>query len=218
MSANSNYNLGLNDFQNPLSIHPYDGLNSVEIKDKLTGSRNYRACKQAMEISLSTKRKLVFVHSTLARSTDDAIKAEQWDSCNNLSVAKIWKQLEKRFAVSNGSRKYQLNREVYSIKQDGCKIKASALFSKGVADKCIICDKKGQTKDKCWHHPRCKGPTPPPNFRGQRYQRNINPKNRNTKWRRPQEAQAESIQSQSSTASTVSLTSQQIEQLLKLLP
>jgi len=28
----------------------------------------------------------------------------------------IWKHLEKRFAVSNGSRKYKLNRDVYNLK------------------------------------------------------------------------------------------------------
>ena len=28
-------------------------------------------------------------------------------------------QLEKRFAIANGSRKYHLNKETYSLKQDG---------------------------------------------------------------------------------------------------
>lgn len=27
----------------------------------------------------------------------------------------IWQQLEKRFALSNGSRKYKLNKETYAI-------------------------------------------------------------------------------------------------------
>ena len=31
----------------------------------------------------------------------------------------IWQQLEKRFALSNGSRKYKLNRETYDIVQQG---------------------------------------------------------------------------------------------------
>jgi len=77
-----------------------------------------------MEIALSTKRKLSFIHGTLARLVDDHIKGDQWDACNNMVIAWImnfvsdsiaesilyiestssnWKHLEKRFAVSNGS-------------------------------------------------------------------------------------------------------------------
>ncbi|KAJ8426546.1 LOW QUALITY PROTEIN: hypothetical protein Cgig2_002066 [Carnegiea gigantea] len=33
------------------------------------------------------------------------------------SVAEIWKQLKRRFAVSNGARKYKLNKHVYNLKQ-----------------------------------------------------------------------------------------------------
>ena len=70
-----------------------------------------------MEIALSTKRKLPFVHGTLPRPTDDPVKGDQWDACNNLVIAwimnsvsdsiaesilyiesavEIWKQLEKK--------------------------------------------------------------------------------------------------------------------------
>ncbi|XP_074352095.1 uncharacterized protein LOC141691257 [Apium graveolens] len=35
------------------------------------------------------------------------------------SVAKIWKSLEQRFQVINGSRKYKLNREIFSLKHNG---------------------------------------------------------------------------------------------------
>jgi len=33
------------------------------------------------------------------------------------SIAKIWKQLQRRFAKSNGARKYKLNKHVYNLKQ-----------------------------------------------------------------------------------------------------
>ena len=131
------------EMQNPLFIHPYDGPGSLDIKIKLIGSSNYRSWKRAMEIALSTKRKLPFILGTLTRPADDAVKGEQWDACNNLVIAwlmhsvsdsiaesilyiesasSIWKQLEKRFAVSNGSRKYKLNRDVYNLKQGGISI------------------------------------------------------------------------------------------------
>ena len=38
------------------------------------------------------------------------------------TAAEIWTQLENRFVISNGSRKYQLNKESYSLKQDGLSI------------------------------------------------------------------------------------------------
>ncbi|GKE21858.1 cysteine-rich receptor-like protein kinase 8, partial [Tanacetum coccineum] len=125
-------------FQNPLFLHPSDGPGSLCVQEKLTGSQNYRSWKRAFEIGLSTKRKLGFIKGTVPRSTTDANLAEQWETCNNMviswimssvceSIAKsvmfvgtayeIWQQLEKRFALSNGSRKYKLNRETYDIVQ-----------------------------------------------------------------------------------------------------
>ena len=42
-----------------------------------------------MEIALSTKRKLPFIHGTLPKRTDDPVKGDQWDACNNLVIAWI---------------------------------------------------------------------------------------------------------------------------------
>lgn len=93
-----------------------------------------------MEIPLASKRKLGFVEGTELRSITDATYAVQWDTCNNMvlswihnnisdaiktsvlfinSASEIWKQLEKRFQLSNGSRKYKLCKDLYSLKQNG---------------------------------------------------------------------------------------------------
>lgn len=93
-----------------------------------------------MEIQLSSKRKLGFVTGSEERSVIDATDAVQWDTCNNMviswlhnnvsesikksilfvnSASEVWKLLEKRFQVSNGSRKYKLNRELFNLKQNG---------------------------------------------------------------------------------------------------
>ncbi|PWA95662.1 hypothetical protein CTI12_AA046290 [Artemisia annua] len=63
---------------------------------------------------------------------------ELWDTCNNMvicwilgsvsesiarsvmfvgTVREIWQQLENRFALSDGSRKYKLNKDTYAITQ-----------------------------------------------------------------------------------------------------
>ncbi|XP_048502343.1 uncharacterized protein LOC125498304 [Beta vulgaris subsp. vulgaris] len=76
-----------------------------------------------MEIGLASKRKLGFVTGVVRRDEKDAVKGEAWDTCNNMIISwilgSIWMQLEKRFSLTNGSRKYKLNKELYEAKQQG---------------------------------------------------------------------------------------------------
>nr|GEU90822.1 cysteine-rich RLK (receptor-like protein kinase) 8 [Tanacetum cinerariifolium] len=130
-------------FPNPFYLYPSDGLSSLNVQEKLIGAQNYRAWKRAIEIGLSTKRKLGFVKGTVVRLATDANLGELWDTCNNMviswimgSVSKsiarsimfigtateIWQQLERRFSVSDGSRKYKLNKDTYEITQSGSSI------------------------------------------------------------------------------------------------
>ncbi|GJX80184.1 retrovirus-related pol polyprotein from transposon TNT 1-94 [Tanacetum coccineum] len=69
-------------FQNPLCLHPSDGLNL------------------AIEIGLSTKRKLGFVRGTIARSATDANQAELWDTCNNMVIYWLIGSVNKSIARS----------------------------------------------------------------------------------------------------------------------
>uniref|UniRef100_A0A803N4M8 Retrotransposon gag domain-containing protein n=1 Tax=Chenopodium quinoa TaxID=63459 RepID=A0A803N4M8_CHEQI len=70
-----------------------------------------------MEIALSSKKNLGSVTGSVQRSAfaEDTAKAKQWDTCNSM---RTWVQLEKRFSMSNGFRKYKLNRDIYSLKQN----------------------------------------------------------------------------------------------------
>ena len=61
--------------QNPLFIHPSDGLGFLSVGEKLTGAENYRTWKRSMEIGLSTKHKLAFVLGTVVKPNDDPVKA-----------------------------------------------------------------------------------------------------------------------------------------------
>ncbi|GJV14935.1 retrovirus-related pol polyprotein from transposon TNT 1-94 [Tanacetum coccineum] len=108
--------------------------------------KNYRAWRRAIEIGLSTKRKLGFIKGTVVRSATDVNLAELWDTCNNMVIcwimgsvsesiarsimfvgtaSEIWQQLEKRFSLSDGSRKYKLNKDTYEITHFGCSIGSS---------------------------------------------------------------------------------------------
>lgn len=128
------------DLTSPLFLHPSDGPGSLPIQEKLIGAQNYRSWRRSVEIGLSTKRKLGFVRGTVLRSATDAVLQEQWDTCNNMVISwlmssvsdsivksimfigtafEIWNQLEKRFALSNGSRKYKLHKESYDVMQSG---------------------------------------------------------------------------------------------------
>lgn len=127
------------DITSPLYLHPSDGSSSVVV-DKLQGSSNYRPWRRSMELALASKRKLGFVTGTVQRDKTDKQKQDAWDTCNNMvitwilqnvsegikksvmysnSAEVIWRQLETRFKVTSGAIKYQLNKQVYELKQNG---------------------------------------------------------------------------------------------------
>nr|GEW58904.1 hypothetical protein [Tanacetum cinerariifolium] len=74
----------------------------------LNGIHQSSVGKKAIEIGPSTKRKLEFTRGTVSRSATD---------------------LEKRFALSDGSRKYKLNKDTYEFKQSGGTIKVALFFT-----------------------------------------------------------------------------------------
>lgn len=127
------------DVTSPLYLHPSENSNSVNI-EKLQGSSNYRAWRRSFEICLASKRKLGFITGVVKRDGSDKTKQDHWDTCNNMiiswllgnmtdsikrsvmfvtSCAQIWRELDQRYSVTNGSRKYKLCKDIYETKQNG---------------------------------------------------------------------------------------------------
>lgn len=140
MNGNGRFNFV--DMQNPLFLHPSDGPLSISVA-KLQGVSDYRSWRRSFEIQLSSKRKLGFVNGSVTRNDADETQGQQWDTCNDLVISwihgnvsenikrsilfinsahEIWKQLERRFQLSNGARKYKLNKELFTISQNKLKI------------------------------------------------------------------------------------------------
>ncbi|XP_074333914.1 uncharacterized protein LOC141671542 [Apium graveolens] len=130
------------DLQNPLFLYPSDGPTSMSVSN-LQGPVDYRAWRRQFEIQLSAKRKFGFFNASIPRSTSDAAEAAQWDTCNNMVISwihnnisdaiktsvlfittasDIWKHLEIRFSLTNGSRKYKLRKDLFNFKQNGKKV------------------------------------------------------------------------------------------------
>lgn len=91
-----------------------------------------------MEINLISERKLGFVKGTIHLPTNDPVKAEMWETSDNMVISlitanvsptikrsviymtsskEIWNNLELHFSLTNGSRKYKLSKYLYDIKQ-----------------------------------------------------------------------------------------------------
>ncbi|KAK9691437.1 hypothetical protein RND81_09G196600 [Saponaria officinalis] len=93
-----------------------------------------------MELVLSAKRRLGYVTGKIPKPKEDEDKIEAWIVNNNQVITWIlqnvserikmviiytptakgvWDTLEKRYTVSNGARKYKLNKESYEAVQNG---------------------------------------------------------------------------------------------------
>ena len=140
MAGNGRFNFA--DMQNPLFLHPSDGPLCISVA-KLQGASDYRSWRRSFEIQLSSKRKLGFVNDSVTCHATDETQGQQWDTCNDLVISwihgnvsdnikrfilfinsahKIWKHLERRFQLSNGARKYKLNKELFGVSQNKIKI------------------------------------------------------------------------------------------------
>ncbi|KAM3232209.1 hypothetical protein P3L10_017568 [Capsicum annuum] len=139
-------NLGLN---HPLFFSPSDNSSAVLISLQLTGSENHSVWSCAMRIAILGRNKLGFIHETCKKENYSSNLAALWKRCNAIVLSWImnrvskeilsglvyssystamWNDLKERFDKIDGSRIFQLHKEIATIHQGTDTI--SVYFSK----------------------------------------------------------------------------------------
>lgn len=128
----------VNNFNDPMHIHPSDTPGMNLINDQLTGMENYSVWSRAMLISLRAKNKIAFIDGSCKRPAAENLLLQQWERCNALvlswimnSVSKdifggivystdasvVWTDLKEQFDKVNGSRIFALHRDIGHLTQ-----------------------------------------------------------------------------------------------------
>ncbi|XP_006368040.1 uncharacterized protein [Solanum tuberosum] len=125
------------DPSNPLFLNSADspGMNLINMSFDGTNYGNWR---RGVLISLSAKNKLVFINGKYPKPTANAPLFTQWVRCNDMVIAwllnslskdiaesviysqtaeELWKELEQRYGQSDGTKMFQLQRDLSSISQ-----------------------------------------------------------------------------------------------------
>ncbi|XP_059315467.1 uncharacterized protein LOC132066099 [Lycium ferocissimum] len=125
------------DISHPYFLSPSDSPGMSLINTIFDGS-SYGNCKRGILISLSAKNKLGFINGTCKIPEKESNLIIQWTRCNDMvlswllnslnkeiaesvvylqTAADLWKELEERYGQSNGTKLYQLQRELNLINQ-----------------------------------------------------------------------------------------------------
>ncbi|XP_060198414.1 uncharacterized protein LOC132627217 [Lycium barbarum] len=127
------------DSTSPLFIHSSDIPGPCFVGTPFSGS-GYGGWKRGMTVSLSAKNKIGLVDGSCPKpsSDDNPAKIRQWDRVNNMVISwltssisptiaesvqysetaeSIWKQLERRYGTVNGTKIFEIKKELASIQQ-----------------------------------------------------------------------------------------------------
>ncbi|XP_070010939.1 uncharacterized protein [Nicotiana sylvestris] len=131
-------NLDIDNPRHPLFLQPSDNPSNVIISIQLKGIENYSVWSKATVIALRAKRKLGFIDGSCTKSQFAENLGEDWERVNVTVLTwimntvspelvngivyaenahEVWLDLEDRFNKVNGSRVYNLQREIATISQ-----------------------------------------------------------------------------------------------------
>lgn len=129
----------------PLYLHLSDTPGSILTTIQFIGNENYSLWSRSMLINLRAKSKIGIVLGTCKRSDYTYDLEEQWEKCNAFVLAWIintvskellsgiiyafdaaivWENLKEQFDKVDGSRIYQLHREICTIHQGNLNVPA----------------------------------------------------------------------------------------------
>ncbi|XP_074293705.1 uncharacterized protein LOC141620839 [Silene latifolia] len=126
------------DSSDPLFFHPAESTHPIVVDTKLSGIDNYFEWKRQMELAICIKRKLGLLTGVVKKPTNDPLRESAWMTCNSQLISwilpnmepqirksvmyipttkEIWDYLQRQFSVSNGARKFRLNKELEDLEQ-----------------------------------------------------------------------------------------------------
>lgn len=145
----TNSNTMVIDHNHPLYLSSSNVPGALSIGIQLTGMENYTLWSRAMEIALLGRNKIGFINGSVLRMHFEGNSRKIWDRCNAIVISwltcnvskelfsgilystsahQVWLVLKERFDKINGSRLYQLHRNIFTLTQGVSTV--SAYFTK----------------------------------------------------------------------------------------
>ncbi|GJY84515.1 serine carboxypeptidase S28 family protein, partial [Tanacetum coccineum] len=121
------------DITSPLFLHPFDGPGSLAVQEKLTGAQNYHSWRRAVEIVLSTKRKLGFIRDLKSVRKEKSIVTLPLPSVE--TACALLQQEESQREVFGNSQSLMELTDLYS-KADNKEMCAISGYNWHPSDKC----------------------------------------------------------------------------------
>ena len=122
----------------PLFLNNIDNSGVMLVSIQLSGSENFSVWSRAMRIAILGRNKLGFIDGSCKKEAYGENMKNLWERCNAIvlswimncvskellsgivystNVAEVWKELSERYDKVDGSRIYQLHKEIATISQ-----------------------------------------------------------------------------------------------------
>ncbi|XP_075079980.1 uncharacterized protein LOC142165297 [Nicotiana tabacum] len=126
----------------PLYVYPSDSPGTILVTESFNGT-GYGGWRRSMLIGLSCENKLGIINGTVAEPNENSPLFESWCRCNNMvtawilnsleteiresvmyteSAQKLWKEIEQRYGRPNGTKLFQIRKDLASISQGSSNI------------------------------------------------------------------------------------------------
>nr|XP_009795207.1 PREDICTED: uncharacterized protein LOC104241936 [Nicotiana sylvestris] len=127
---------GIN-ISNPLYMHPYDNPGATLVPAPFDGF-GYRSWRRSVMRALSVKNKLGFINGDCKRPDLDSPNFRLWERCDDMVTSwilnsltkeiadsveyvadafELWRELEDRYDQTNGTKLYQIQKEINDLSQ-----------------------------------------------------------------------------------------------------